>query len=99
SQFPIPHSQFPIPNSQFPIPNNRKSGLWKNLWTNHPDFVENFTRSPKRIFAQKWGGDRQYQLFHKFSTGCFELQILSHKHLTLFSTVSTGRSTQKIFNT
>ncbi|WP_424409321.1 hypothetical protein [Microcoleus sp.] len=52
----------------------------------------------KTIFAPKRAGDRQHPLFHKFSTGFFDLQVPSHKQLTLFSTVSTGRSTQKTFN-
>ncbi|MCW6049056.1 hypothetical protein K4039_02915 [Lyngbya sp. CCAP 1446/10] len=32
------------------------------------------------------------QLFHKFSTGIYELQLKHNKQLFYFSTVSTGRS-------
>ncbi|MEG4496401.1 hypothetical protein QUB05_02955 [Microcoleus sp. F10-C6] len=40
-------------------------------------------------------GDRPQQLFHKFSTGIYYLQVIPSKQLASFSTVSTGRSTQK----
>jgi len=46
-----------------------EKGLWKNLWKICPEFVENFTRSLKIVFAPKPTGDRPHQLFHKFSTG------------------------------
>ncbi|WP_172186368.1 hypothetical protein [Microcoleus asticus] len=39
--------------------------------------------------------DRPQQLFHKFSTGIYYLQVIPSKQLAFFSTVSTGRSTQK----
>ncbi|MEG3858636.1 hypothetical protein [Microcoleus sp. herbarium12] len=66
--------------------------LWKNLWKICPDDVENFTRSPKTIFAAKCTGDRSHQLFHKFSTGIYQLHLKRSKQLFYFSTVSTGRS-------
>ncbi|WP_242724676.1 hypothetical protein [Microcoleus vaginatus] len=82
-------------HSQFPMPHNRQSCLWKNLWKSSPPFVENFTRSPETVFAQKWAGDRPHQLFPKFSTSIYYLQVFPSKQLAFFSTVSTGRSTQK----
>ncbi|MBD1812199.1 MULTISPECIES: hypothetical protein [Microcoleus] len=57
--------------------------------------MENFTRSPETVCAQKWAGDRPQQLFHKFSTGIYYLEVMPSQQLAVFSTVSTGRSIQK----
>ncbi len=60
----MPHanSQFPIP---YPYSHNRQSlcvaaKLWKNLWTNHPQFVENITLLLEKVFDEQGLSDRLY---------------------------------------
>ncbi|WP_293333124.1 hypothetical protein [Microcoleus sp. CAWBG58] len=54
--------------------------------------MNKFTRSPKTIFAAKCTNERSHQIFHKFSTGIYQLQLKHSKQLFYFSTVSTSRS-------